>query len=325
MKLAVHHPEVVERELAHQPGVAENWQESLLLVWGDPDSGIGGFHRIGHEPNKGSGDLWSGVVTPRHSFRRDSDRVPVLAGDRAIPRFSLDGHSFTIDDDGRMVFRIDEPELTLHLVCEDFAPLAPIFAPDQLESVGRSTISNHLECHGRVRGRLTIGEDITEVDALCVRDHSWGPRDWSTIVSHRWVAGSFGQDLSFSAIVMQGLDGRFQRVGVVMRDGEALQATAIDIVVALEADGLSHRGGSMHMSLVDGSEFDIEIDTQDGWFFNAYSHIEVDTICRARTSDGRVGFCDLEVSNGRRITDPLAGIRAATHDGLLARDLVGRR
>lgn len=321
--LAVHRPEVVERELAHLPGDAENWQESLLLVWGDPTAGIGGFHRIGHEPNKGSGDLWSGVVTPHHSFRRDSDKVPVLEGDREIPRFALDTHSFTLDADGRMAFRIDEPELSLQLVCEDFAPLAPIFSPDHLESVGRSTISNHLECHGRVEGRLTIRGETTEIDALCVRDHSWGPRDWSTIVSHRWVAGSLGPDLSFSAIVMQGLDGRFQTVGVVIRDGNALQATAIEIVVALEADGLSHRGGSMHMSLADGSDFAIEIETSDGWFFNAYSHIEVDTICRARTPDGRVGFCDLEVSNGRRITDPLVGIRAATHDGLKSRDLTG--
>ncbi|GAA2777845.1 DUF7065 domain-containing protein [Crossiella cryophila] len=316
--------ELISSELAHEPGPEPDWQESLVLLWGDPDRGLGGFHRLGHEVNQGRGELWCGVLTPGHRFRRD-ERVALLPTDRSVPVFGLDTHTFTLDPDGRMRLRITEPDLDLDLIADDFAPMTSVYPPERLESVGHGTVRDHLETHGRVRGRLTLAGHTHEIDAFCVRDHSWGPRDWSLIVSHRWVIGSLGPDLSFSATVMQGTDGRFLSQGTLWRDGRGLAATGIDIVVFQESDGLSHRGGRLRMWLADGSEFSLEIETVDGWFFNAHSHIEVDTVCHARTPDGRTGYCDLGVSNGRRVTEPLFGIRAATHDGVRPRPAEGRR
>ena len=311
-------PRLVEMELAHEPNDDPTWQESLLIFWADPALGVGGLHRIGHEPNRGVGDLWCGLVTERHRYRRDAELVPIGADDRTVPAFGLDEHRFTLDPRG-MRFMVREPELSLDLAIEDFAPMGPVHAPDGLEAVGRATVRNHLENHGRATGRLTMGDEEVAIDAMCVRDHSWGPRDWSVIVGHRWVAGTFGPDLSFSATVMQGTDHRFLATGVVIRDGRLLRARDIDIVVHLESDGLSHRGGSLAMQLEDGTELAMDIETYDGWVFNAHEHVEVDTVCWATTKDGRRGICDLEVSNGRRTAEMDIAMRAAAADGLTRR------
>ena len=72
----------------------------------------------------------------------------------------------------------------------------------------------------------------------------------------------------------------------------------------------------MVMQLEDDTELAMEIETYDGWIFDAYSHVEVDTVCWVTSADGRRGVCNLEVSNGRRIPEVRVGLRAAAADGL---------
>ena len=46
-----------------------NWQESVVLVWWDLGNQVGGFFRIGHEPNDASGpatSLWSNIWFRHH-------------------------------------------------------------------------------------------------------------------------------------------------------------------------------------------------------------------------------------------------------------------
>ena len=38
-----------------------DWQESAYFTWRDPESGLGGNHRIGNEVNRGTANLWCGV------------------------------------------------------------------------------------------------------------------------------------------------------------------------------------------------------------------------------------------------------------------------
>src|SRR5208282_385707 len=58
------------------------WQESVLLHWYDQRQGIGGWHRIGHEPNNSGGRvaLWSFMFDQAGwQYRRCGDQA--LSGD----------------------------------------------------------------------------------------------------------------------------------------------------------------------------------------------------------------------------------------------------
>ena len=55
-----------EDEGAHAHGTAPNWQQSVVLVWWDLKQSIGGYLRIGHEPNHNGGEavIWTNFITP---------------------------------------------------------------------------------------------------------------------------------------------------------------------------------------------------------------------------------------------------------------------
>ena len=74
---------------------------------------------------------------------------------------------------------------------------------------------------------MFLGARSFTVDGLYHRDHSSGPRDWSQIVAHRWVAGTFGPDLSFSVAVIEGPGGH----------GLQAAATDVDLDVHFAEDG----------------------------------------------------------------------------------------
>src|SRR5207237_1010936 len=69
---------------------------------------------------------------------------------------------------------------------------------------------DHYESMGRVTGTVTVaGAETgglhqppptqTEVAGWAYQDHSWGPRHWGMLLSHRWVWATFGPDLFCSA------------------------------------------------------------------------------------------------------------------------------
>ena len=42
----------IEDECSHEIGPDPLWQESVVLTWWDHARGVGGFHRLGHEPGR---------------------------------------------------------------------------------------------------------------------------------------------------------------------------------------------------------------------------------------------------------------------------------
>ncbi|MDQ1373341.1 MAG: hypothetical protein QOJ09_679, partial [Actinomycetota bacterium] len=44
-------------EARHPAGPDPWWQESIAFHWFDAASGVGGMHRIGHEPGQGGGEI----------------------------------------------------------------------------------------------------------------------------------------------------------------------------------------------------------------------------------------------------------------------------
>lgn len=317
----VQHSETSEGR--QQPDPAEPWwQDSVFVAWHAAPAGIGGIFRIGHEPNLDGGlaALWFGLVT-KDGLRYRRNGAPALTdADRLADGFgALEGRYRQRFVDGHMRYEVDDEDLHLELSVEDFYPRTDFFPPDA-GTVSEDFASAHYECSGAIRGHVRLGGRDYDVDGLCHRDHSWGPRRWDTLLNHRWMPGTFGPQLSFGSIAWNGVDGSLRQFGYVVRDGEVTVADSVDIAVTMEADGISYRAGTSTWALPGGERLTIEAAPYDATISEHHNVGVVDAICELRR-DGTTGFCDLEVStNPRGGTRPIAtAVRANNAPGLTRR------
>ncbi|EHB55620.1 hypothetical protein MycrhDRAFT_2814 [Mycolicibacterium rhodesiae JS60] len=306
-------------ELHDGDGSDPRWQESMFVAWFDLSAGIGGAHRVGHAIGAGSANVWSALVTSDgRRWRQNHERLDVGSQRRSPDRFGAGNTNFVAEPLG---IEVDDPAAGVDLHFHDYYSPVPVWNGSEAEEVASSIAPNHKEASGRVSGSVRLGETTYSVDGLFHRDHSWGARDWSTIVSHRWFVGTFGPELSFSAVVLQGPDGRYIRGGAIVRDGAITPATHIDIVVAGEADGVSHRGGEVWMDFADGQRFGARGEVIDGVLCQQDGWVGVEGLSRIVTIEGPqlIGFGDIEISNGIRPRDVTAALRAVCVNGASTR------
>jgi hypothetical protein len=311
-----------EDELPHRPGPEENWQESVWLQWYDAEAGLGGLHRIGQEVNRGDANALFCLVSDEGTrFRRVLPHLTLRPEDRKGGIGAGEGIRMSDESGGpRLVQR--EREAEIDLVFEDFHERINLWdlRRDRGAELMSQTAAHHYEVGGRVRGRVRIGDRVADVDGLGYRDHSWGPRDYRAWLSHRWVAGTFGEELTYSLITMHGARGELIRTGYVVRQGKPTLASDIDILAYLEPDGFTHRGGRATARLADGEALDIDFELVDGMVWGLHGLAGLDTICVARCGD-LVGQGDFEMTNNAtngRAPITLA-IGAALEDGLTQR------
>jgi predicted secreted hydrolase len=308
-----------EDEGSHPDNGHEWWQESVFLHWYDRDRGIGGVHRVGQEQNRDGGRaaLQCGVFTDKgRRFRRDDYQLPYVAP--TSPRGFLSGGTSWTVDSGKPRLEVHEPGLDLELEISNFYP--PIgFFPDN-GSLVEDFAKNHYESSGRVTGTVVLDGERFSVDGLSHRDHSWGTRLPSTLLTHRWVSGTFGPHLSFGSIVWHAMDGSYVKTGYVVRDGEVTMARDVDVVVWLESDGLTARGGEITWSLDDGSELHLVARRLDGYVCHKHNVFYVDTHCEVE-HEGQIGYLDMEISNNARqgTADVTFALGANITDGLSTR------
>ncbi len=309
-------------ELPHDIGDDPLWQESIFLTWADVKRGVFGYHRIGQECNSNGGSgmvtSWNGIAT------REGTRFcrylfePMQAADRHAHGFRATG-AFTMDYDGTTRWRIADPDCTLDLTATDFTPRFDLFKD------GGSVVDNfakgHIEVGGAITGEVRLGETSHTIDGIAYRDHSWGRRDRSTMLSHRWIAGTVGPALTFNATAWQGTDGSLRTYGIVCRHGEVTYAREVDIVVHMEIDAISHRGGVLRMVLEDGDVIEIAPRLVDGFLTKHHNTAVIDSLCDVEWN-GLRGFCDFEIStNPRAGTGPVTSlVRATRTQGLSRRD-----
>jgi hypothetical protein len=120
-------------------------------------------------------------------------------------------------------------------------------------------------------------------------------------------------------VVWHAVDGSLLQVGYLVRDGKVSYAD-VDVVVHMEADGLTHRGGEITWRTEDGGELTLRPRAVDGVLSVHRGVAVVDTLCEVE-HDGMIGACDFEIS-----TNPRAGggpiltvLRAVAEDGLTRR------
>jgi hypothetical protein len=314
------YPERDERP--HPIGAPPFWQESVVITWADRATGWYGFHRLGHEPHANNGQgistNWVGIV------HRDGLRYhrhlnsPLRAADRTEDSFlGTDAFSARFSNN-RARWIIDDPECRMDLVAEDFTPRFDLFR--QGGTVVDDFAPGHIEAGSRVTGTLSLGGQQVAIDGLAYRDHSWGKRDWGTLLSHRWIAGTVGPALTFNAASWHGVDGSLRSFGIVVRDGKIDYATEVDIVVFMEIDAQTHRGGILSLTLDSGETITLHPKVVDGFLTHHNGIGCVDELCDVEWN-GLAGFCDFEIStNPRRGAGPITGlIRATMEQGISRR------
>jgi hypothetical protein len=280
----------------HVPAGDPWWQESWYLAWYDRERGIGGLHRCGHEPNQESGilNLWSAVMTDEGTrFRRSESRLPLAGSDRegdgfgagSLMRWEVAGSGlrFSARDDG----------VQIDLTVTNFYPPVGFYA--QEGTLHQDFAAHHYESSGRVVGSVELDGVSYAVDGLCHRDHSWGVRKWDTVLSHRWISGTYGPQLSVSTTLWHGVDGSLTRAGCVVRDGEITLADTVDAVTYQETDGVTHRGGEVWLGLP-GETLHLRGKPVDGVVNEHRGVACFDTICQSE-HDGAPGFLDIESTN----------------------------
>jgi hypothetical protein len=288
-------------ELRQQPSDDEWWQDSAFVTWYSAGAGIGGIVRIGHEPNYEGGvvALWFGLSTKDGLRYRRNTCLPLTEADRLSNGFGAHQGAYRLVwEDDALHLRVQDDELSLDLTIHDFYPRTDFFPPTA-GSLVDDFASSHFETSGQITGTVHLADRIYDVDGLCHRDRSWGTRRWDTLLNHRWIPGTVGPALSFGSISWHATDGSLRQFGYVVRDGVVTHASEIDVLVGMEADGVSPRNATATWRFADGDELVVHCTPIDGTVSMQHGVACLDNICEV-TIDGRVGFCDLELSTNPR-------------------------
>lgn len=306
-------------EVRHVPEPDELWQESVVLFWWDTARGVGGYHRIGHEPNVKTGPavlLFNNIYTPEYLYK-DLSTLPLREVDK-LPNGFGGGDTCKFEYTDHAIWTVSASDLKATIHAHDMH--TPVDIYPKKSDYARDFSPNHMEVASKITGEVTLKGKTYSIDGLGFRDHGWGHRDWTGIVSHRWIAMTFEDGSMALMHTFHASTNELTRFGCVIRDNQLTYAAEVDIVTYLEPDGLSHRGGKVTAVLTTGERMVFEfVPLQKGvvtWFHGIGC---VDTICRVTCGD-KVGIADFEITNNalRGAHQPLLAINAIDTNGLHA-------
>jgi hypothetical protein len=289
-----------EVNVRQPPGPSEHWQDSVVLAWWDTENDIGGFHRLGHQPNYKDGpmvSLWNNLMSPVGMYKntifkplRDSDLLPnggFGCGDETCISEYVDGEH---------IWKIVDGDVSAELRFRDIGGNVDCFP--KKGSLSEDFAAAHFDIPGKVSGWLKMQGKEWEVNALGIRDHGWGTRDWDTILSHRWVVGTCGRDLSFIVLAWHSADDDLVSFGWVIRGDEITFARKIDLVTYMEIDAATNRGGHMKLTLSTDEVLEIECTPCESKAAVSFHHgvCCVDRMCKFTCGDLK-GICDFETTS----------------------------
>jgi hypothetical protein len=223
----------------HELGPEPNFNESMYFNAYDPESGLGGFFRLGNRANEGSGEMTICLYLPdgRVAFMFGRPRVTTNdAFDAAGMRFevvtpfeelriSYEGRVVLLDDPLQMADPRQAFTSNPHTDCSvrlTYRGCSAMFGgePDQpAEPTGEEFARGHYEQLGMASGSVELGDQRWELDGFGLRDHSWGPRYWQAPWYYRWLTGNVGADFGFMGSRVARRDGPGSRGGFVWDGG----------------------------------------------------------------------------------------------------------
>lgn len=233
-------------EFPHEPDDAVNYNESMYLNAFDASQGTGGWFRLGNRVNEGYAEMSVCLYLPdgRVGFMFGRPRIEtnaeMNAGGLRIDvlepferlRVAYEGQVVLLDEpaqmaDPRTAFR-ENPQVECRVEL-DWRGVSPMYGGKPMYDDGteieqeaeRSFAKAHYEQHGAITGSFTVGDTTIDLDALGLRDKSWGPRYWQALSWYRWLPMVFDEDFALMlSIVGRDPEGREVKAsGMVLDDG----------------------------------------------------------------------------------------------------------
>lgn len=325
MELATLVPLADDIELPHQPSDDPHWQESIVLGWADPSQQIGGFIRIGHQPNLGLTRSCFGVTSRNGlNYTRTAQDIALRPGDRSADAFRADDFQTATFGIRSSRWQASDAGVDLDIRVRDVHPPYDFWDMTGMRNeTSRVMAANHLQAGGTFEGHVRIGDEpARSISGFTYRDHSWGPRYMDNpnadMYAAWWLVGSMGEDFSFGfggGRMRSGLDSLF---GYIAKDGEVDEAVIEDASVLMAFDGLSNRGGTVVAQSRKFGRLTFEAEGYGNvWLEMGNKHFEMAMPCTIRCGDRVGGGLIDTILNPRNGTDRPAYIASgALENGL---------
>lgn len=245
---------VPEDEYTHDPGTADNYNESMYFNVFDAGQRAGAWFRIGNRPNQNYAEMSMCVYFPdgrvgfmfaRPAISGNSEmnagglRIEVVTPFREL-RVTYSGDLLVMKEplqmaDPKAAFR-NNPRLPCRMDLT-YTGLSPMYGGEMLKADGspieidpeKSFAKAHYEQHCGARGFIECDGVRLEIDGHGLRDKSWGPRHWQAIEWYRWCPMNFGPDFGMMFNVMSDGKGGARPSGMVYRDGVYDDIIACDL------------------------------------------------------------------------------------------------
>jgi hypothetical protein len=235
-----------------------NFNESMYFNFYDRHAKLGGFARIGNRPNERYAEVTLAVYLPDGTALFNYMR-PAIADNAA---FNAGGLRFDVIEpfkhlrvtyDGTAVYlaqplELEDPRRAFtsnpHKPVQlelDYYGLSPMYGGEaDMSNAEMVFAKGHTEQHVKATGHITIDGKATPLNALGLRDHSWGPRSWQSPKFYRWLTCEFDESFGFmgSQIVTQ--NGFELLTGFVFKDGENHFVNTWDIHTDWAGEGHYH-------------------------------------------------------------------------------------
>jgi len=268
-----------EDDYTHVPGPEPNYNESAYYNFFDRRLGMGGFVRIGNRVNEGYAEVTFCLFLPGGQVLFNFQRPPISSNEAFNAggmrfevlepfrrhRTTYEGWALYLEDpralsDPGQAFRTSpRRQVALDLVHEAIGPVYGTTAAErEVQDLERAFARAHFEQHMRATGTLTVEGQEYRLEALGLRDHSWGPRYWQAIPWYRWLTCSFSEDFGIMVNVTCRPDGSLARQAVVVRGPESLQSTEDVVLDSDYEEGTRYHRGMRATVRLEGETLQVE-------------------------------------------------------------------
>jgi hypothetical protein len=105
------------------------------------------------------------------------------------------------------------------------------------DAIEASMARGHYEQFCSVTGDVIVDERRYRIEGRGLRDHSWGPRDWSGPLFYRWIVASLDDGSAIVALDVRGRDGLSTRRAALSEGGRSSEAELHDVTAVLTEQG----------------------------------------------------------------------------------------
>jgi len=222
----------------HSNTEESNLSESMYFNFYDRAAKLGGFARLGNRANDGYAEMTLTVYQPDGTVLFNYLR-PSIADNSA---FNAGGMQFEVVEpfkhlrvryDGDAVYlaqplELEDPKQAFttnpHRPVQmqlDYYGLSPMYGGEaDFSGSGMVFAKGHTEQHVRAVGRIVIDGKEIPLNALGLRDHSWGPRSWQSPKFYRWLTCEFDESFGFMGSLIALQNGIELLTGFIFKDGE---------------------------------------------------------------------------------------------------------